>query len=123
MVITLTAGKKISNSHQTRNILCVLLLIGDILGLVLSYSMCLWLRLGKNLHGFDPLIYVFFFLVLAGLYLADTYHPDRQIAGLRAPSRILISNFVVGAIIAALIYCTSAWGTDLLLKRGIWLPS
>lgn len=86
-------------------------------------SICLWLRLGQNLNSFDPLIYVFFFLVLAGLYLADTYHPETQIAGLRAPARILISNFVVGAIIAAVIYCTSPWGTDLLLKRGILLPS
>ncbi|MBD2343484.1 sugar transferase [Anabaena subtropica] len=123
MVITLAAGKKINDSLQTRNILCVLLLLGDILGLLLSFSICLWLRLGQNLNGFDPLIYVFFFLVLTGLYLADTYHPDTQIAGLRAPARILISNFVVAAIIAALIYCSGIWAKDLLLKRGILLPS
>lgn len=123
MTTTLSIGKKTKKLHQTHNILCILLLLGDIVGLLLSLSLFLWLRLGKNLNIFDPLIYLFFFQVLAGLYLADTYHPDTQIAGLRAPSRILISNVIVGCIIAAIIYITAAWRTDVLLQRGIFLPS
>lgn len=123
MSITLAVGKKTKKLYQTDNILCVLLLVSDIVGLLLSLSLCLWLRFEKNLNSFDPLIYLFFFLVLAGLYLADTYHPDTQIAGLRAPSRILISNVVVASIIAVLIYFTGIWGKDIVLKRGILLPS
>ncbi|MCL6751579.1 sugar transferase [Nostoc sp. CCCryo 231-06] len=123
MSITLAIGKKTKKFYQTDNILCVLLLLSDIVGLLLSFSLCLWLRFEKNLNSFDPLIYLFFFLVLAGLYLADTYHTDTQIAGLRAPSRILISNVVVASIIAVLIYFTGMWGKDIVLKRGILLPS
>ncbi|MBC6435899.1 sugar transferase [Nostoc sp. HG1] len=123
MSITLAIGKKTKKFYQTDKILCVLLLLSDIVGLLLSLSLCLWLRFEKNLNSFDPLIYLFFFLVLAGLYLADTYHTDTQIAGLRAPSRILISNVVVASIIAVLIYFTGMWGKDIVLKRGILLPS
>ena len=123
MIITLDLAKKTKKFSQTDNLLCVLLLLGDIVGLLLSLSLSLWLRFNQNLNSFDPLIYLFFFLVFAGLYLADTYHPDTQIAGLRAPFRILISNVVVGSIIAALIYFTGVWGKDLILKRGILLPS
>ncbi|MDZ8225827.1 sugar transferase [Nostoc sp. ChiVER01] len=123
MSITLAVGKKAKKLYQTDNILCALLLISDIVGLLLSLSLCLWLRLEQNLNIFDPLIYSFFFLVIAGLYLADTYHPDTQIAGLRAPSRILISNVVVASIIAVLIYFTGIWGKDIVLKRGILLSS
>ncbi|MGF2037683.1 MAG: sugar transferase [Nostoc sp. CmiVER01] len=123
MSITLAVGKKAKKLYQTDNILCALLLISDIVGLLLSLSLCLWLRLEQNLNIFDPLIYSFFFIVIAGLYLADTYHPDTQIAGLRAPSRILISNVVVASIIAVLIYFTGIWGKDIVLKRGILLSS
>ncbi|MHC5858657.1 sugar transferase [Nostoc sp.] len=117
--LAIAIGKKNKKLH---NILPLLLLLGDIVGLLLALSLCVWLRSRQYLNGFDPFIYLFIFLVLAGLYLADTYHPDSQIAGLRAPSRILISNVVVGLIIASLIYLTGAWGKESVLKRGILLP-
>ncbi|MCW5318894.1 exopolysaccharide biosynthesis polyprenyl glycosylphosphotransferase [Nostoc sp. KVJ3] len=123
MNTTLAVGKKKQKLYQTDKILCILLLLGDIVGLLLSLSLCLWLQLRQNLNSFDPLNYLFIFLVLAGLYLADTYHPDTQIAGLRAPSRILISSVVVGSIIASLIYFTGVWGKDMVFKRGILLSS
>ncbi|MEH1869828.1 MAG: sugar transferase [Nostoc sp.] len=122
MTTTLAVGKKNKKLHYTHNILSLFLLLGDIVGLLLSLSLSLWLRLGQNLNIFDPLIYLCFLLVLAGLYLADTYHPDTQIAGLRPPSRILISNIVVGIIIASLIYFTGVLGREPVLKRGILLP-
>jgi exopolysaccharide biosynthesis polyprenyl glycosylphosphotransferase len=123
MVVTIAAGKNTHNLSLTHNLLCVILLVGDITGLTLSFSICSWWQLRENINGFAPLIGLLFFLVFAGLYLADTYHPDRQIAGLRAPARILLSNFLVGVIIAALIYCTGFERKDLLLKRAILLPS
>ncbi|MHC5740428.1 MAG: sugar transferase [Nostoc sp.] len=122
MTTNIAIGKKTKKLYQTHNTLSLLLLLGDIVGLWLSLSLCLWVRSHQYLNGFDPFIYLFIFLILAGLYLADTYHPDSQIAGLRAPSRILISNVVVGLIIASLIYLTGAWGKESVLKRGILLP-
>ncbi|MEH1805659.1 sugar transferase [Nostoc sp.] len=122
MTTNIAIGKKTKKLYQTHNTLSLLLLLGDIVGLWLSLSLCLWLRSHQYLNGFDPFIYLFIFLILAGLYLADTYHPDSQIAGLRAPSRILVSNVVVGIIIASLIYLTGAWGKESVLKRGILLP-
>ena len=109
--------------HQIQNILPVLLFLGDILGLVLSLTLALWLRLGPLLDWFDPVVYVFVPLELMGLYLADTYYPDTQIAGLRTPSRILICNVIVSALAAALFYLTGVWGKDPLAGRGILLLS
>ncbi|AHJ30096.1 sugar transferase [Nodularia spumigena CS-584] len=117
--------KKLSETHNlvSQNIISLVLLFADILGLILSSSACLWLRRGENLNSFDPFMYLFALLVIAGLYLADTYHPDTQISGLRAPSRILISNVVVGCMIASLIYLTGASRTEMVLQRGTLLPS
>lgn len=123
MVVTLAAGNKTKKLSLSHDLLCLILLLGDITGLLLSFSICLWWQLKENINGFVPVIGLPFFLILAGLYLADTYHPDRQIAGLRAPARIILSNFLVGAIIAALIYCTGFERQVLLLKRGVLLPS
>ncbi|MDB9323330.1 sugar transferase [Nodularia spumigena CS-591/04] len=117
--------KKLSETHNllSQNIISLVLLFADILGLILSSSVCLWLRRGENLNSFDPFMYLFALLIIAGLYLADTYHPDTQISGLRAPSRILISNVVVGCMIASLIYLTGASRTEMVLQRGTLLPS
>ncbi|GAX36712.1 sugar transferase [Nodularia sp. NIES-3585] len=126
MTINITVGKnKLSENNNILfgNVISILLLLADILGLILSLSIALWLRWGQNLNGFDPLIYLFALLVIAGLYLADTYHPQTQISGLRAPYRILISNVVVGCVVASLIYFTGSWRTETFLQRGTLLPS
>ncbi|WP_414585498.1 hypothetical protein [Scytonema sp. PCC 10023] len=123
MSITLALSNKANKLHQIKNILPVLLLVGDILGLVLSLTLVSWLRLGEKFDSFDPVVYGFILLVLIGLYLANTYHPDTQIAGLRAPSRIFISNVIVGGITAALIYLTGTWGQNPLFGRGVLLSS
>ena len=106
-----------------QNIISLLLLLGDILGLLVSLSIFRWLKGGENLNGFDPSMYLFAVLLMTGLYLADTYHPEKQISGLRAPARILISNVVAGCMIAALIYLTGPGNTGLLLQRGTLLLS
>lgn len=123
MDTTFSLGNEDNKLHQIQHILPVLLLLGDIVGLVFSLTLILWLHLGQLLDWFDPLVYVFVPLELLGLYLADTYHPDTQIAGLRTPSRILICNIIVSTIAAAIFYLTGVWGKDPLAERLILLLS
>ncbi len=101
----------------------VLLLLGDILGLFICLAIAHWLRLGEPLDVLDPLVCGFALLVLTGLYLADAYHPETQIAGLRAPYRILLGMVLVAFFTSALIYLFGAWGNYTLAGRGILLPS
>jgi exopolysaccharide biosynthesis polyprenyl glycosylphosphotransferase len=123
MNFTLTIGKTGNKLHEFQNILSVLLLIGDILGLFLSFTLTFWIRLGLDRHfnAVNPIFYLFLVLFIAGLYLADTYHPDTQIAGFRAPYRVVVSNGIVGSIIAVLIYLSGVWGQDPFFGRGILL--
>ncbi|MBW4506565.1 MAG: sugar transferase [Scytonematopsis contorta HA4267-MV1] len=88
--------------------LSVLLLVADILGLVICLQLTLWLSLGKPLI-LNPVFYILVLFVLGGLYLANTYHPDNQIAGLRAPARIILSNLVVGFFSVTLVYLSDSW--------------
>jgi hypothetical protein len=99
----------------------VLLLMADILGLAICLQLSLWLRLGRPMVVLDPFIYLFIILVFGGLYLADTYHPDRQVAGLRAPSRVILSNLALGIFCTFLIYLSESWWYDVLLYRSILL--
>jgi exopolysaccharide biosynthesis polyprenyl glycosylphosphotransferase len=101
----------------------LLLLLGDIFGLVVCLGIAFWLRHGQSLNWFDPLVEGYILLVLLGLYLADAYRPDSQIAGLRAPARILLCNFFLALFTAALIYLSASWGKNQLLGRGILLLS
>ncbi|MEH1823013.1 MAG: sugar transferase [Nostoc sp.] len=123
MSITFSANNRGNKLQQIQNILPILLLVGDVLGLLLSFTLALWLRFGQPIDGFDLVFYGFFLLTLVGLYLTNSYQPDTQIAGLRAPARILISNMIVGGITAALVYLAGVWGQYQLFGRGILLPS
>ncbi|MDZ8051114.1 MAG: sugar transferase [Aulosira sp. ZfuVER01] len=100
----------------------VLLLVGDIFGLFVCLGVAFWLRLGQIFEIFAPVVCVFILLVLAGLYLADTYHPDTQIAGLRAPARIVISSLITGVITYSLIYLLG-WRQHPFIGQGILLVS
>ncbi|WP_193194504.1 sugar transferase [Nostoc sp. MG11] len=118
----ISSPAKIKLPGRVRN-LTILLLLGDTSGLFICLKIALWLRLGESLNEFDPLVCSFVLLVLVGHYLADAYHPDTQIAGLRTPSRILISSVGVGILTSALIYLSGAWREHILVGRGILLPS
>jgi lipopolysaccharide/colanic/teichoic acid biosynthesis glycosyltransferase len=107
--------------------LSVLLFIADILGLIICLPVTLCLFVGKPLLGkplvvLDPVLYIIVLVILGGLYLANTYHPDNQIAGLRAPARIILSNLVIGIFSTILIYLSDSWQYDLTLWR-IVLPA
>ncbi|MDP5017921.1 MAG: sugar transferase [Dolichospermum sp.] len=120
--MTLTSYISSPNNIKLPNIpntLPIILFLGDIFGLFVSLLFAFWLRLDQPIDGFDPFIYCFVLLILVGLYLADTYHPDRQIAGLTTPTRTLIGICASGFFIFALM----AWVDHTLVKRGILLSS
>ncbi|RUS95241.1 hypothetical protein DSM106972_091180 [Dulcicalothrix desertica PCC 7102] len=119
----LSEGSVSTKSLWSLRSIPVRLLALDILGLFICLNLAVWLRLSEPVDWFNPTVYGFVLFTLAGLYLADTYKPDTQIAGLRAPARILVCNVIVGVISAALIYLSGAWRENPLLWRSVLLPS
>ncbi len=112
-----------SESQEIIKSIPKLLLLADITGLVSSLCFIFWLRFNRSVDFLNPTCYGFILLVLGTLYLADTYKPDRQIAGLRAPARIILSNIFVAGVSAALIYISGAWRNNPLLWRSVLLPT
>jgi exopolysaccharide biosynthesis polyprenyl glycosylphosphotransferase len=100
-----------------------LLLLTDIIGLVCSLGFTFWLRFNRSFDWLNPTTIGFIVLVLGTLYIADTYKPDKQIAGLRAPARIILSNIFVASVSAVLIYISGAWRSNPLLWRSVLLPT
>ncbi len=100
-----------------------LLFLGDIFGLFVSLRICLWLRLGQQLNWFDPVVYGFFLLLIAGLYLADAYRPDTQIVGMRAPVRILLASTAIAFLTSGLIYLSGISKHNPVWWRSVLLPS
>jgi uncharacterized membrane protein YidH (DUF202 family) len=101
----------------------VLFLLGDICGLFICLAIAFWLRFHKPVDWINPLPYGFVCMVLAALYLADTYHPDRQIAGLRTPARIIVCNIAIAFLISGLIYLFNIGKYNPLSWRSVLLPS
>jgi exopolysaccharide biosynthesis polyprenyl glycosylphosphotransferase len=96
-----------------------LLLLGDVIGLIFVLTLITGVSSYETIRLSSLLIMaLFIFFVLTGLYLGDTYHPEKQISGLRAPSRIMISNTIVGLLISAAIYLLGLWGQYPLTGRG-----
>jgi exopolysaccharide biosynthesis polyprenyl glycosylphosphotransferase len=76
-----------------------------------------------SLSIFNPFLIAFFVLFIIGLYLADAYRPDSQIAGLRAPFRILLSGVFITTVLASLIYFSSAWDVWATTGRKPWMTA
>jgi exopolysaccharide biosynthesis polyprenyl glycosylphosphotransferase len=55
------------------------------------------------------------------MYLLNTYHPEKEIAGLQAPTRILISSLIVAIITSVLINLSGNWEGNSVGMRGILL--
>ena len=100
-----------------------LLLLGDIFGLFVCLRICLWLRLGQQINWFDPVLYGFFLLLIAGLYLVDAYRPDTEIVGMRTPVRILLASIAIAFVTSGLIYLSDIWRHNPLWQRSVLLPS
>jgi exopolysaccharide biosynthesis polyprenyl glycosylphosphotransferase len=118
-------------SHSTVNprpliaprTLALLLLGGDVLGLALMTNLAAWVRLGHLGLALDWIFCGFVLVVVTVFYIADTYRPDTQISGLRAPARILLGSVIVVGLMAALIYLMGPLGrSHPLLFRGTWIP-
>ncbi|MEH2317126.1 sugar transferase [Nostoc sp.] len=101
----------------------ILLLLGDIFGLLICLAIAQWLRLDQPLHWLNPLPYGFVCMILAAFYLADAYYPDRQIAGLRAPARIIVCNIAIAFFISAFIYLSGIDKHNPVSWRSVFLPS
>ena len=112
-----------SESREIIKSIPKLLLLTDIIGLVSSLGFCFWLRFNQSIDWLNPISYVFILVVLGTLYLADTYQPDKQIAGLRAPARVILSNLFIAVVSAAIIYISGAWRNNPLFWRSVLLPT
>ena len=124
--MTITSNVSYSTNARLPNIvrsLPILLLLGDVFGLLICLAIAQLLRLDQPLHWLNPLPYVFVCMILAAFYLADAYHPDRQIAGLRAPARIIVCNIAIAFFISALIYLSGISKDNPVSWRSIFLPS
>lgn len=100
-----------------------ILLASDILGLLFCIALAFWLRFGQSINWLSPALYGLSLLFLIGLYIADVYRTETKIARLRVTARVILSNLIVGVIIAAIIYLAGFWGNKLIVGRGILLPS
>jgi len=85
------------------------LIVGDVFGLFVCLGISSYLTLDHPLAGFDLFVYGFILMVLTGIYLLDTYHPEKEIAGLQAPARILLNSLVVTVITSLIIYLSGSW--------------
>ncbi len=121
---TLSTKKTVTlESQEITKSIPKLLLLSDIIGLVSSLGFTFWLRFNQSVSWLNPISFGFIILVLATLYITDTYKPDKQIAGLRAPARIILSNIFVAGVSAGLIYIFGAWRNNPLLWRSVLLPT
>lgn len=107
---------------SSRNV-AILLLLSDFIGIICCLQISAGLELGEFNLGLDLLFCGFLSLVILGLYLGDTYRPDSQLVGLRAPARILVVNVLIGSLIATIIYLLGLWGNIHLTEHGLWMPS
>ncbi len=101
----------------------VILLLTDIASITISLALALSWRLSENLNTSNPILYIFLFLTLIILYLGDTYNSESQIAGLRAPARVLLSIPVIAALSGVLVYLFSIWQYEPILWRSVLFPS
>ncbi|MBO1064766.1 sugar transferase [Anabaena sp. 54] len=97
------------------------LIMGDIFGLFVCLGISSYGTLDHPLIGFDLFVYGFILLTLTGMYLLNTYHPEKEIAGLQAPTRILISSLIVAIITSVLINLSGNWEGNSVGMRGILL--
>jgi exopolysaccharide biosynthesis polyprenyl glycosylphosphotransferase len=99
-----------------------LLLVSDLLGLLVCITSTLWFRLGESINFANPIFYLFGFILLLGLYLANAYRPYENIAGLWSPSRVVIANAIASVAISALLYLSNSWNLTPLAWRSILFP-
>lgn len=111
----------IAPSLMTHRRLAVLLLIGDLLGLVLSLNLTNFAQFGY-FHGVSTSLLGIILLALVVFYIGDAYRPDLQIAGRWAPARTLICCVVLGLLLAICNYLFRTTTLTQLTWRSVLLP-
>ena len=96
------------------------LLFTDIGILLSSLQISLSLRTGESISLQSPFTWLFAIIFVGSLYLADTYRPNLQFSGLRAPARALVSNFMASGLWTTVIYICGVWGQGAMFGRDIW---
>ena len=108
-------------SHKNRT--KIYLLLADLLGISISWSVS-FVAYGQKFEQGTVLIFAAFTgLILSGLYLADAYHSDTQISGLRAPGRIFIGGLMVAGVFACLMYLSDGLVLLPSVGRKFWLAA
>jgi exopolysaccharide biosynthesis polyprenyl glycosylphosphotransferase len=100
-----------------------LLLLFDGCNILASWVLANALYSKLSLSIFNPFLVAFSILFVVGLYLADAYRPDAQVAGLRAPFRILLSGIFITTVLASLIYFSSGWNVWETTGRKLWMTA
>ena len=110
-------------SRTSRIIIVWLLITGDILGLLLCFSLALKLRLSMPLDLTSPVLYTLIAMYLFGLYLTDTYKLNREVSGVRLSERAILGILATVTAVTCGVYLTGIWGSEPIVGRGILLIS
>jgi exopolysaccharide biosynthesis polyprenyl glycosylphosphotransferase len=94
------------------------LLALDAIGLLLFFNLAFWMRLDVW-PWFTASMAVPLGLLLLSLYVLDTYVLERQVAGMRPPSRAVVGVGVAALLTGAAAYAGGFWSVDPAFGRGI----
>ena len=105
--------------HLLPRRIALLLLLGDLVGLILAFNLANWLRLGSLLGLPLDILLPIAVLVLA-LYVLDCYSVQTQVAGMRAAPRTFVAVLLGAILTAAAIYASGLWGSgNSTVGRGV----
>ncbi|MFB6262399.1 MAG: sugar transferase [Bradymonadaceae bacterium] len=96
-----------------------LLLLADVCGAFASFNLASLIRLGAPISLTSSPLYGTIFMIVFGLYLADTYQPADERMGLQTTARVLTANLLVAATTGFIIYFTGVWGAGKLYGRTV----
>ena len=106
-------------SRTSRVIVVWLLIIGDIVGLLVCFSLALKMRVAESLNWQTPVLYALIAMYLFGLYLTDTYKLNRQFSGVRLSERAVLGILAAVSVVTSGIYITGLWGSEPIVGRGV----
>ena len=111
------------HSRASRIAIAWLLIVGDIVGLLVSIHLALQLRLSQSLNLGNPVLYTLMAVYLFGLYLTDTYKLNPQVSGVRLSQRAILGILATITVVTCGVYITGLWGSDPIVGRGVLLIS
>ena len=111
------------HSRTSRMAIAWLLIVGDIVGLLVSIHLALQLRLSQSLNLGNPVLYTLMAVYLFGLYLTDTYKLNPQVSGIRLSQRAILGILATITVVTCGVYLTGLWGSDPIVGRGVLLIS